>query len=137
MGIWASFRKAILVIAISYGGESPELASLVHFVARRGVTLIGITAHPESSLGRASAVVLKVAVKEEACPLGLAPTSSSTATLALGDALAMAVLKKRGFRREDFAEFHPGGKLGRNLLTRVRTSCTLEAPSPCACPRSP
>lgn len=112
--------KGDLVIAISYGGESPELASLLNFIARRGVSLIGLTARPDSTLGRASAILLNIAVREEACPLGLAPTSSSTASLALGDALAMAVLKKRGFRREDFAEFHPGGKLGRKLLTRVK-----------------
>lgn len=112
--------KDDLVLALSYGGESPELASLLHFLARRGVPLIAMTANPESSLGRAGQVVLDISVKEEACPLGLAPTSSSTATLAMGDALAMAVLKRKGFRREEFAEFHPGGKLGKKLLTRVK-----------------
>lgn len=109
-----------LIIAISYGGESPELASLLNFASRHGVPVIAMTANAESTLGRAGMVVLNVAVTEEACPLGLAPTSSSTATLAMGDALAMAVLKRKGFRREEFAEYHPGGKLGRKLLTRVR-----------------
>jgi arabinose-5-phosphate isomerase len=112
--------KGDLVIAISYGGESPELAPLLNFVARRNITLIAMTANVASTLGKAGAVVLDVSVKEEACSLGLAPTSSSTATLAMGDCLAMAVLKRRGFRREDFAEYHPGGKLGRKLLLRVK-----------------
>jgi arabinose-5-phosphate isomerase len=109
-----------LVIAISYGGESLELAPLLNFCARKNVPLMSMTANEESSLGRVSQVWLDISVKEEACPLSLAPTSSSTASLALGDALAMAVMKQRGFKREDFAEFHPGGKLGRKLLTRVK-----------------
>lgn len=112
--------KGDLVVAISNSGESPEMNSLLHFVARRGVSLIAMTGNASSSLARAAQVNLDISVKEEACPLGLAPTSSSTASLALGDALAMAVLRRRGFRREEFAEFHPGGKLGRRLLTRVR-----------------
>jgi arabinose-5-phosphate isomerase len=112
--------KGDLVVAISYGGDLPELASLLTFVSRKGVPLIAMTANPESALGRAAAIVLDISVKEEACPLGLAPTASSIVTLALGDAFAMALLKRKGFRREEFAEFHPGGKLGRRLLTRVR-----------------
>lgn len=108
------------VLAISYGGGSSELSSLIQFVARRGVPMIAMTSKPKSALGEASQVVLDISVKEEACPLGLAPTSSSTATLALGDALAMAVLKHKGFRTEDFAEFHPAGALGRKLTLRVR-----------------
>ena len=112
--------KEDLVIGISYGGESLELVPIMHFAVRRGVPLIAMTANPGSSLGRAGHVVLDISVKEEACPLGLAPTSSSTATLAMGDALAMAVLQRKGFKREDFAEFHPGGKLGKKLLTRVK-----------------
>jgi arabinose-5-phosphate isomerase len=111
--------KGDLIIAISYGGESHELAPLLHFASRRNVPLIAMTANKESSLGKSGSVWLDISVKEEACPLGLAPTSSSTTTLAYGDALAMAVLQRRGFKREDFAEYHPGGKLGKKLLTRV------------------
>lgn len=112
--------KGDIVIAFSYGGESPELGHLLSFVARKDVPLIAFTARGESSLAKHAQVVLDIAVREEACPLGLAPTSSSTASLALADALAMAVLKRRGFRKEDFAEFHPGGSLGRKLTLRVK-----------------
>lgn len=108
-----------VVIAISYGGESHELQALLNFVARRDIALIAMTGKMQSTLAKAARAVLNLHVKEEACPLGLAPTSSSTATLALGDALAMAVLKRRGFQKEDFAEFHPGGSLGRKLTLRV------------------
>lgn len=109
-----------LVIAISYGGESPEFAGILRFVSRKGIPLIAITGKPESSLGKAAQVTLNVHVSEEACPLGLAPTASSTATLAMGDAVAMAVMQEKGFGPEDFAEFHPGGSLGYRLLTQVR-----------------
>jgi len=109
-----------LVLAISYGGNTPELGELVNFLARKNIPLISMTGNKDSVLGKSATVMLSIAVKEEACPLGLAPTTSSTATLALGDALAMAVLKRKGFRKEDFAQFHPGGSLGRKLLTRVR-----------------
>ncbi|MCB0343108.1 MAG: KpsF/GutQ family sugar-phosphate isomerase [Bdellovibrionales bacterium] len=111
--------KDDLVIAISYGGESEEMAAILNYVGRKGISLIAMTGRPESSLGRAAQLVLDISVKEEACPLKLAPTSSSTVSLALGDALAMAVLKRRGFKEADFAEFHPRGSLGRKLLTRV------------------
>lgn len=104
-----------LVIAISYSGEQPELAQLLPAVQRLGVTLIAITGQPASTLGKAGQIVLSVAVPQEACPLGLAPTSSTTATLALGDALAVAVHEARGFTAEDFAFRHPGGSLGRSL----------------------
>lgn len=104
-----------LVIAISYSGEQPELAQLLPAVQRLGVTLISITGNPASTLGKAGQIVLSVAVPQEACPLGLAPTSSTTATLALGDALAVAVHEARGFTAEDFAFRHPGGSLGRSL----------------------
>ena len=112
--------KGDLVIAFSYGGESSELAPLLNYCARKNVPLIGFTARNESSLAKNATIVLDIAIKEEACPLGLAPTSSSTASLALADALAMAVLRRRGFRKEDFAEFHPGGSLGRKLTLRVK-----------------
>ncbi len=108
-----------VIIAISYGGETPELRDILHFAARKGIPLIACTGNLKSSLAEAANLVLDVSVDEEACPLKLAPTSSSTATLALGDAIAMCLLKRRGFKEEDFAEFHPGGKLGRRLLTRV------------------
>lgn len=109
-----------LVIAFSYGGEVTEMTHLLRFLARKNVALIGFTARNESSLAKSATVVLDIAVKEEACSLGLAPTSSSTVSLALADALAMAVLKRRGFRKEDFAEFHPAGSLGRKLTMRVK-----------------
>lgn len=105
-----------LVLAISYGGEASELNSIMNFISRRGINMIALTGKPQSSLGKAATVVLDVAVEKEACPLRLAPTSSSTATLAMGDALAMAVLDQRGFKSENFAEFHPAGSLGSRLL---------------------
>lgn len=112
-------EKDVLLV-MSHSGASPELKDLLNFVQRKGVTMIAITSNPESALAKAATYLLNSHVKEEACPLNLAPTSSSTASLALGDALAMAVLKQKGFREEDFAEFHPGGSLGRRLLTRVK-----------------
>ncbi len=107
-----------VVLAISYSGETEELNPILHFVARRNIAFLSMTSKQSSTLGKAG-VFLDISVKEEACSLGVAPTSSSTVTLALGDALAMAVLKQRGFRREDFAEFHPAGALGRRLILRV------------------
>ncbi|MBX3021537.1 MAG: KpsF/GutQ family sugar-phosphate isomerase [Bdellovibrionales bacterium] len=112
--------KGDIVVAFSYGGESAELGHLLNYVARKDVPLIAFTARGESSLAKHAQSVLDISVREEACPLGLAPTSSSTASLALADALAMAVLKRRGFRKEDFAEVHPGGSLGRKLTLQVK-----------------
>jgi arabinose-5-phosphate isomerase len=108
-----------VVIAISYSGEVLELEAVLRYAARKSLPIIAITGRPDSTLGRYGSVVLDVSVTEEACPLGLAPTASTTATLALGDALAVATLNRKGFRQEDYAEFHPGGSLGRRLLTRV------------------
>jgi arabinose-5-phosphate isomerase len=108
-----------IFIAISNSGESDELVPILNFAARRNIPIIALTSRAQSTLGQAG-VFLDISVKEEACSLGLAPTSSSTVTLALGDALAMAVLKVRGFGRENFAEFHPAGSLGRRLFLRVR-----------------
>lgn len=108
-----------VLIAISYSGESSELAIVIPAVKRMGVPVIAMTGKPESRLAQASDVHLDVAVDKEACPLNLAPTASTTATLALGDALAVALLELRGFKSEDFALSHPGGALGRRLLTRV------------------
>lgn len=108
-----------VVLALSYGGETQELLNILPALARFGVLLIAVTGHTQSSLARAADIILDVSVEREACPLGLAPTSSTTAMLVLGDALAMVVLEARGFKKEDFARFHPGGSLGRALLTKV------------------
>ena len=108
-----------VVIAISNSGESTELVALVPLLKRRGTGLISITGVSTSSLATVADIHLDARVEREACPLGLAPTSSTTATLALGDALAVALLKARGFGSDDFARSHPGGKLGRRLLVRV------------------
>lgn len=109
-----------VVLALSYSGETEELNNLLPALARFDVQLIAITGRTDSSLGRAANIVLDVAVSQEACPLNLAPTSSTTAMLALGDALAMVLLEARGFDNDAFARFHPGGTLGRNLLLKVR-----------------
>ncbi len=108
-----------IVVAISYGGKSSEMAALLGFTSRKGIPLIAMTANSESDLAKAGSVVLSIAVKKEACPINLAPTASSTATLALCDAIAMVLLEEKGFKEEDFAEFHPGGALGKKLLTKV------------------
>lgn len=108
-----------LVVAISNSGETGEIITILPLLKRLGVPLITMTGSPRSTLGEAATVVLDVAVAEEACPLNLAPTASTTATLAMGDALAVALLESRGFTREDFALAHPGGTLGRRLLLRV------------------
>jgi len=108
-----------VIIAFSYRGEADELTAVLNYAVRKGLKIIALTGSQESRLARASHVVLDCSVSTEACPLNLAPTASTTAALALGDALAMAVLLKRGFKAEDFAEYHPGGSLGRKLL-RVR-----------------
>jgi arabinose-5-phosphate isomerase len=103
------------LLAISYGGETQELLELLETVKRLGIRLVTLTANPRSTLASASDVVLDIAVKEEACSLNLAPTASTAAALAMGDALAMALLERRGFREEDFAALHPGGQLGKKL----------------------
>ncbi len=107
------------VIAISNSGETEELVGLIPFVKRFNVRLIAMTGNPRSTISRAADVSLDVSVKEEACTLGIVPTASTTAALAMGDALAVALLIKRGFKEEDFAFFHPRGALGKKLLTRV------------------
>ncbi len=108
-----------VVLAISYGGESRELVTVLHYIARKGLPLIAMTSKSESTLGKAAQVVLDISVKKEACPHNLAPTASSTATLALGDALAMSVLVQKGFAPSDFADVHPGGSLGAKLVRVV------------------
>lgn len=107
------------VLALSNSGETEELIAIMPAIKRLELPLVGLTGNPRSSLAQASDVVLDVSVAEEACPLALAPTSSTTAALALGDALAMALLEHRGVRPEDFARYHPGGALGRRLLLTV------------------
>ena len=107
------------VLALSYSGETTELLNLLPHLKRRAHSIIAFTGKPNSALATNSDVVLDVSVENEACPLNLAPTSSTTNMLALGDALTMVLLKSRGFQAEDFAELHPGGSLGRQLLTRV------------------
>jgi arabinose-5-phosphate isomerase len=108
------------VIALSNSGETEELALMLPSLKRLGIKIIALTGNTESTLAKNSDVVIDIGVKEEACPLGLAPTASTTATLAMGDALAVVLLDQRGFKQEDFACFHPGGTLGKKLLLRVR-----------------
>lgn len=108
-----------VVLGLSYSGETAELLTLIPLIKRQGVPLVAMSGRPESSLAQASDVHLNVAVAKEACPLNLAPTASSTAMLAMGDALAVALLDARGFTAEDFARSHPGGSLGRRLLVHV------------------
>ena len=112
-------RRDVL-IAISNSGETRELLQLLPYVERMGIPIVSLTGRINSTLAKNSDVALDVSVSEEACPMGLAPTASTTATLALGDALAVALLQKRGFKDDDFAQFHPGGTLGRRLLVRVK-----------------
>jgi len=112
--------KQDALLAISNSGETEEVIKLLPFMKRLSIPIIALTGRTQSTLAKNSDVVLDVSVSEEACPLGLAPTSSTTAALAMGDAVAIALLQKRGFKEEDFAQFHPGGALGRRLLFRVR-----------------
>lgn len=109
-----------VVIALSNSGESAEITAILPLIKRRGARLVGMSGNPDSTLGRESDVHLNAAVDKEACPLNLAPTASTTAALALGDALAVTLLDMRGFTPEDFARTHPGGSLGRKLLVHVR-----------------
>lgn len=118
------------VLALSYSGETRELLDLLPFIKRFDVGLVALTGKPESTLARLSDVVLDTSVEREACPLNLAPTSSSTAMLVMGDALAMVLLEDRGFTDEDFARYHPGGALGRALLTRVADIMRSDAQLP-------
>ena len=108
-----------VVLALSYSGETNELIELIPFIKRFGVKMVCITGGASSSLSNYSDITLLTPVEREACPLNLAPTSSSTAALAMGDALAMVLLEARGFTEDDFAKYHPGGSLGRALLTTV------------------
>ena len=111
--------KGDVVIAISNSGETDEVIRILPIIKRLGASLVSMSGNPKSTLAKAGDVFLDISIKEEACPLGLAPTASTTATLAMGDALAVALLLERGFRPEDFALFHPGGSLGKKLLLTV------------------
>jgi arabinose-5-phosphate isomerase len=108
-----------VVLALSNSGETEELVTILPIIKRLGVPLIAMTGNPESTLAREASVHIDVSVEKEACPLGLAPTASTTAALAMGDALAVALLEARGFTADDFARSHPGGRLGRRLLLHV------------------
>lgn len=119
-----------VVIALSNSGESAEIAAIVPLLKRRGARLISMTGNPASTLAREADIHLDASVAQEACPLNLAPTASTTAALALGDALAVAVLYARGFTAEDFARTHPGGALGRRLLVHVRDLMHKDAALP-------
>jgi arabinose-5-phosphate isomerase len=107
------------VLAISYSGESDELIKIIPHIKRFNIPLIGLARSKTSSLGRSSDIFLSIAVRKEACPLEAAPTSSTTLTVALGDALAVCLMKKRNFTKKDFASFHPGGTLGRRLFVKI------------------
>lgn len=111
--------KGDVVVAVSNSGSTEEIVRILPVIKRMGLPLVAMAGNPTSPLARAGDVFLDISVREEACPLGLAPTASTTVTLALGDALAVALLERRGFREEDFALFHPGGALGKRLLLRV------------------
>jgi len=111
--------KGDAVIAVSNSGETEEIIRILPTIKRLGLPLIAMSGNPASTLGKAGDVFLDISIKEEACPLQLAPTASTTVTLAIGDALAVALLLQRGFRAEDFALYHPGGTLGKRLLLRV------------------
>ena len=111
---------ADVVLVLSNSGEAGEVTQLLPLLKRLGVPMIALTGTPGSTLGRHADVILNVAVEKEACPLGLAPTSSTTASLVMGDALAVALLESRGFTREDFARSHPAGQLGRRLLLHIQ-----------------
>lgn len=116
-GDLGAIRDEDVVIALSHSGETEELVRLIESIRRIGARLIVITGAPRSTLGRAADVTLDCSIAEEACPMNLVPTASTTASLALGDALAMTLLVRKGFREEHFASLHPGGKIGKKLMT--------------------
>lgn len=112
--------KGDTLLAISSSGESEELTKILPHIKRFDIPLIGLTGNPTSSLGICADIVLDISVEKEACPLNVAPTASTTLTMALGDALAVALMKKRKFQKEDFASYHPGGALGKRLFVKVK-----------------
>jgi len=112
--------KEDTLLAISSSGESEELTKILPHIKRFNIPLIGLTGNKKSSLGTYADVFLDISVEKEACPLGIAPTTSTTLTMALGDALAVALMKERGFKEQDFASFHPGGSLGKKLFVKIK-----------------
>lgn len=120
-----------IVLALSNSGETEEIIKILPIIKRLGASLIALTGNPVSSLAQAADVHIDVSVAQEACPLGLAPTASTTATLAMGDALAVSLLQARGFTSNDFALSHPGGRLGRRLLLRVEDIMHSGSDIPC------
>ena len=123
-------KPSVVVLAISYSGSSDELLTLLPGIKRLSIPLISLCSQADSPLAKAADVHLDISVEKEACPLGLAPTASTTCTLALGDALAVSLLHARGFSEEDFAMSHPGGRLGRRLLLRVSDLMYNESDTP-------
>jgi len=126
-----------VVLAVSNSGGTNELILILPLIKRLGVPLITMTSRPESTLSQAADVNLHIQIEKEACPLNLAPTASTTATLAMGDALAVALLESRGFTKEDFAKSHPGGTLGRRLLLRVSDFMRTDDQVPKVKPQTP
>ncbi len=126
-----------VIIAISNSGETEEITALIPFLKRFNVRLVSMTGNADSTLAKSSDVNLDVSVREEACPLGVVPTASTTAVLAMGDALAVALLTKRGYREEDFASFHPGGSLGKKLFIKVKDIMHRKDALPLTSPDAP
>ncbi len=118
-GDFGMITRTDVVLALSNSGETEELLSILPFIKRLDIPLISVTGRPQSTLAQSANINLDISVEKEACPLGLAPTASTTATLVMGDALAISLLQKRGFTAEDFALSHPGGTIGRRLLLKV------------------
>lgn len=119
--------KGDTLLAISSSGESEELTKILPHIKRFDIPLIGLTSNQDSSLGKYADVFLDISVEKEACPLGIAPTTSTTLTMALGDALAVALMKHRGFKEHDFASFHPGGSLGKKLFIKIKDLMRTES----------
>jgi arabinose-5-phosphate isomerase len=119
--------KGDTLLAISSSGESEELTKILPHIKRFNIPLIGLTGNPSSSLGKYADVFLDISVEKEACPLGIAPTTSTTLTMALGDALAVALMQHRGFKERDFASFHPGGSLGKKLFVKIKDLMRTDA----------
>jgi len=119
--------KGDTLLAISSSGESEELTKILPHIKRFDIPLIGLTSNQHSSLGQYADVFLDISVEKEACPLGIAPTTSTTLTMALGDALAVALMKHRGFKEQDFASFHPGGSLGKKLFIKIKDLMRTES----------
>lgn len=123
-----------VVIAISNSGETEEVLRLIPYLKYFNVKIIALTGNPQSTLAKQADVVLDVSVKEEACPFGFIPTASTTVTMAMGDAIAVALIMRNGFKKEDFAVFHPGGSLGRRMLTKVKDLMHIGEELPVAYP---